>query len=217
MKLFGRKGNTKDSGQPAKKAEPAPAAPPAAAPRIAAPAATARSPLGDDDYNYGSPVERVALSDPPGTTPTITPMPAAAPPPPAAPAGPARAVEPERPRFGIDDAIRLMRALPVNENPELVVQVLKTTLESLQIQLEDIIDQASLKEKTLDLRLTNLRREISQLEADIQQRKDEIVQVDREIAETSAVRQQLLLAERKTEGQGGTNGIPSGKNGTPGA
>src|SRR4051812_46204620 len=62
--------------------------------------------------------------------------------------------------YGIDSAIQLMRALPVDQNVELVVQVIKTTLESLKVRVSDIIQDAARKQRDLEGRVTNLKREI---------------------------------------------------------
>jgi hypothetical protein len=199
MKLFGKKGSPKEPTRPASADTPPESI------------ATARSPLSDDDY-YGSPVEVVSLAGPipVATAPLTVPVDEAAGAGSAAVAGPPVL---ERPRFGIDDAVRLMRALPVSENPELVIQVLKTTLESLQIKIDEIIDEASQKEKSLDLRINILRREVTQLEHQVQLRKEEIIQVDHDLAETGNVRQQLLLAVKPGEeraGPGNANGQGSG-------
>src|SRR5690242_50861 len=82
---------------------------------------------GDDEAGYyDSPQETVSLSDAPRAS-----VKAAA----AAATAVVRAPAPEdesRPHYGIEQAIQLMRALPVDQNPELVVQVIKTTLESLR-------------------------------------------------------------------------------------
>src|SRR5690242_165842 len=113
----------------------------------------------DADY-FDSPVETVSLSDAPKASggpakvqqgqaaaqPAVRPAPAPAP------------VEEERPNYGIENAIQLMRALPVDQNVELVVAVIKGTLESLKVKVSDIIDDANRKEKDLEGRVTNLRQ-----------------------------------------------------------
>src|SRR5262245_9134872 len=108
----------------------------------------------DDSDFSDSPVETVPLT-------------ARATPPPAP-----KVVEEERPNYGIDQAIELMRALPGDQNVELVVQVIKTTLESLRVRVSDIIDDASKKQKRLEDRVAVLRAEIAELEKEIQQRKE---------------------------------------------
>ena len=45
--------------------------------------------------------------------------------------------------YGIQDAILLMRTLPVDESVELVVSVIKKTLESRQVGVPDLIEDAT--------------------------------------------------------------------------
>jgi hypothetical protein len=104
--------------------------------------------------------------------------------------------EPPRARYGIEDAIQLMRALPVDQNVELVVQVIKTTLESMRVKVSDIISDASRKQKELEERVSELKRAIVDFEKEIQTRKDEIARLEADHTETSSVRQRLELAER---------------------
>jgi hypothetical protein len=126
-----------------------------------------------------SPVEQVSLAA----------KPVAAPPAP---------VEEERPHYGIDQAIELMRALPAagDQNVELMVTIIKTTLESLRVRVSDIIEDATKKQKRLDDRIADLKREISDFEKEIQTRRDEIGRHEADHAETSSVKARLELAER---------------------
>ena len=48
--------------------------------------------------------------------------------------------------YGIAEAIQLLRGLPVDQNPELVVRVVRATLASLNVKLGDIIEDASKKQ-----------------------------------------------------------------------
>jgi hypothetical protein len=138
-----------------------------------------------DDYS-GSPVETVSLTKP-----------SAASHPPPAPE------EEPRAAYGIDNAIELMRALPPGseQNVELVVQVIKQTLESLQVRVPDIIDDASRKQKRLEERVAGLKQEIAEFEREIQVRKDEIGRLEADHAETSDVKARLELAERARQAQ----------------
>ena len=118
---------------------------------------------GDDEAGYyDSPQETVSLSgprNPPASAQqkavsgTVGGSTAA-----AAPA-PARVVEdeePPRPSYGINQAIELMRLLPVDQNPELVVQVIKGTLESMKVKVSEIIADADRKTKDLEERVAEL-------------------------------------------------------------
>ncbi len=128
-----------------------------------------------------SPVEQVSL--------TAKPAPVAPPPP---------RVEDERPSYSIDQAIELMRALPAasDQNVELVVTIIKTTLESLKVRVTDIIEDASRKQKRLEDRVADLKREIADFEKEIQTRKEEITRLEADHAETTSVKGRLELAEK---------------------
>src|SRR5207249_10211877 len=67
-------------------------------------------------------------------------LPAAAVPAPAATPAPKVA-------YTIDDAVRLMRSLPVERNADLVVRVVRTTLESLNVHVADIIGDAEQRDR----------------------------------------------------------------------
>jgi hypothetical protein len=131
----------------------------------------------DSDFN-DSPVEQVSLAAKPAAAPRPAP------------------VDEERPNYGIDNAIELMRSLPVDQNVELVVAVIKGTLESLRVRVTDIIEDASKKQKRLEDREGDLRREIADFEKEIQTRKEEIGRLEADHAETSSVKARLELAEK---------------------
>jgi hypothetical protein len=101
-----------------------------------------------------------------------------------------------RPHYGIEQAITLMRALPVDQNPALVVAVIKGTLESLKVKVSDIIQDAARKQKDLEDRVGNLKRAIADFEKEIETRKEEIARLDADHKETTAVRGRLELAEK---------------------
>jgi hypothetical protein len=105
-----------------------------------------------------------------------------------------------RPHYGIDQAIQLMRALPVDQNPELVVAVIKTTLESLKVKVSDIIVDAEKKTKDLEERTANLRRAIADFEKEIETRKEEIARLEADHKETTSVRARLELAQKAQRG-----------------
>jgi hypothetical protein len=164
---------------------------------------------GDEEAGYyDSPVETVSLSDARPARPassgsgagstgastaagTIGGGRAAA----AAPAAAPVDDEP-RPHYGIEQAIQLMRALPVDQNPELVVAVIKTTLESLKVKVADIIHDADRKQKDLEERVSNLKRAIADFEKEIETRKEEIARLETDHKETTGVRARLELAEK---------------------
>jgi hypothetical protein len=101
-----------------------------------------------------------------------------------------------KPRYGIDDAIRLMRTLPVDDNVDLVVRVIKNTLQSLDVRVADIIDDAGRRQEALSNAITEHETSIVKLEREIEARRNEIAHLQDELAETSTVRERLELAEQ---------------------
>jgi hypothetical protein len=171
---------------------------------------------GIDDFD--SPVEQIDLSAPapqpaaqPQPRPDPAPEPSArvpaaageiAPAAPAARAAEPRAAAPSEPDddydtldYGIDKAIELMRTLP-SENVELVVQVVKTTLESLNVKVAAIIRDATRKQDDIQGRIKSLRAEIAEYEAEIATRREEIGTLEADFKETSMVKERLQMAER---------------------
>lgn len=110
--------------------------------------------------------------------------------------------------FGIQKAIELMRTLPA-DNVELVVQVVKLTLESTKIRISHIIDDATRKQDDIQGRIKVLNAEIADFEKEIAQRKEEIGTLEADFAETSTVKERLLLAEKLTD-KPGTSSVSSG-------
>ncbi len=180
---------------------------------------------GRDDFD--SPVEQVDLSagggaitmspdeeeedeGPPAAVAARGPLSAASPaaarpsgPTSPAPAGTARPAGGSRPpvtSYGIDDAIQLMRTLP-QENVELVVRVVKHTLESTRIDIGAIIDDASQKQQRIEARVSVLKDAIADLEREIQVRKKEIDELETDHRETTKVKERLVLAEKLTSGR----------------
>src|SRR5262249_11821129 len=137
---------------------------------------------GDD---FDSPVEQVSLAQAPPAAPMSRPAEARA----AAP------MDVDHPDYGINKAIELMRMLP-SENVELVVRVVKTTLESTNIKVAAIIKDATRKQGELEGRVGVLKKEISELEAEIATRKKEIAALETDHRETTMVKDRLQLAEK---------------------
>lgn len=98
-------------------------------------------------------------------------------------------------RYGIDDAIKLMRSLPVEENADLVVRVMKTTLESLKVRIGEIIEDATKRQDILKRKITDYQMQIAQFEREIDARKHEITRLDEELHETTKVKDRLQAAE----------------------
>lgn len=100
--------------------------------------------------------------------------------------------------YGIEDAISLMRKLP-SDNMEVVVSVVKQTLESTQISVDDIITDANDKEERLLARNSQLEKEIKDLEQEIASRNKQIKDLLLDHKETVTVRERLQLANALNE------------------
>jgi hypothetical protein len=119
---------------------------------------------------------------------------------PEAPRPPADVVAPPsstgRTTYGIAEAIQLMRTLPVDQNPDLVVRVVRATLASLHVHLPDIIEDASKKQKTISDRITAVHAQIAELEKQLEVHRKEIAALEADMKETTNVKERLQMAEK---------------------
>ena len=51
--------------------------------------------------------------------------------------------------YGIADLIRLLKVIPTDHHPQLVVQVIKTTLESVGVKSSAVIEDAIIRENAM--------------------------------------------------------------------
>jgi chromosome segregation ATPase len=150
---------------------------------------SAQQPSEADDFD--SPQENISFNQ--ASAAQASQRPAAAP----------HVEEDVRPAYGIEQAIALMRTLPNTEQSvELVVTVIKATLESLKVKVTDIIDDASRKQKDLEGRVANLKQAIADFEKEIATRKEEIARLETDHTETTMVKGRLELAEKMGKPQG---------------
>ena len=101
---------------------------------------------------------------------------------------------PSSKRYGIDRAIQLMRSLPTEQNPELVAMVITSTLESLEMNVVDIIEDARSRQVDLEARIGTIKAKNSALEREIELGVDEIVKLEASLAETLSVKERLEQA-----------------------
>ena len=97
--------------------------------------------------------------------------------------------------FGIDNAIALMRSVPMDQNADLVIKVVRATLESLNVRVSDIVRDAEKRQGELEGRISVLKGEIGTLEKQMELRVAEIVRLEAAHSETSTIRQRLNLTE----------------------
>ena len=99
-------------------------------------------------------------------------------------------------RYGIDNTIKLLRQLPI-DNPKVVVKIVRQTLESVDIDVSVIITDANNKVSLLEQHIDSLSSEIEHLEQQIAQKKEEILGSNKDLDETFKVRD-LLEEEQAT-------------------
>lgn len=102
--------------------------------------------------------------------------------------------------FGIDEAIALVRTLP-SRSTELVMQVVKRTLESVGVDVARIIESAAKKEQAIEARIGELRAKIEELEGEIAAHKKEIASLEADQREVSSVKERMVLAQRLETGE----------------
>jgi len=100
--------------------------------------------------------------------------------------------------YGIQDAIELMRKLP-NVNSDIVVTVVRKTLESANIQVNEIVSDAQKRETEIEDRSDQLIMEIEKLESKISELNEEITELNAEIEETTKVKDLLLTSMAQDE------------------
>jgi uncharacterized small protein (DUF1192 family) len=107
--------------------------------------------------------------------------------------------------YGIEDAIELMRKLP-NVNSEITITVVRKTLESANIQVEQIISDAERKETQIETRTDELSKEIAELQDRISHLNEEITELTADLKETTKVKNLLVgasEAEKQAQKSGG--------------
>jgi uncharacterized coiled-coil protein SlyX len=98
--------------------------------------------------------------------------------------------------YGIAEAIQLLRGLPVDQNPDLVVRVVRATLASLSVHLSDIIEDATKKQKVTQDRIASEHGKVADLEKQLAEHRKEIAALEADLKETTTVKDRLLLAEK---------------------
>ena len=98
--------------------------------------------------------------------------------------------------YGIDHAVALMRDLPADTS-QIIVSTVTKTLESANINVSEIIEDAREKESGLDSQIKELNSEIDSLNEQIAKKKDQIDVSTATLEETMKVRG--LLESSKDE------------------
>jgi len=113
-----------------------------------------------------------------------------------APASTARSSSSSSTSYGIAEAIQLLRGLPVDQNPDLVVRVVRATLASLNVHLSDIIEDATKKQKNTQDRIASEHTKVADLEKQLADHRKEIAALEADLKETTTVKDRLQMAEK---------------------
>ena len=101
--------------------------------------------------------------------------------------------------YGIGDLIRLLKTIPIDHHPQLVVQVIKTTLESVGVKSAAVIEDAIAQEHGIRDALEMLESQILVLRQEIEARQDQIAQLHVALRETADARSLLASAEAPSD------------------
>lgn len=102
-------------------------------------------------------------------------------------------------KYGIADAIGLMRSLPAGQDGDLVIQVVRATLASLKVHLPDIIEDAGKKQLAVQERIDQGHAQIAKLEEQLGEHRREIAAQMADLKETEEVKARLERAEQVAE------------------
>ena len=97
--------------------------------------------------------------------------------------------------YGVADLIMLMKTIPTDRHPELVVRVVKSTLESVGVHANDIIEDALRHEGAVRDRIAALEGEIDGLEQEIERRRGLIAELQTDVADLIYARERWQSAE----------------------
>jgi hypothetical protein len=97
--------------------------------------------------------------------------------------------------YGIAELVQLMKTIPIDQHPDLVVRVVKSTLASVGVQAHDIIEDALVHEDQVRDKIAGVENEIDELVKEIERRRDHIAQLHGEISDLSYARERWQNAE----------------------
>jgi hypothetical protein len=97
--------------------------------------------------------------------------------------------------YGIGDVIRLLKTIPIDHHPQLVVQVMKTTLESVGVDSSLVIEDALARENGIREALGMLEEQILVLRQEIEARQNQIAEMHVALREIADARNLLANAE----------------------
>jgi hypothetical protein len=105
-------------------------------------------------------------------------------------------VLPVEKRFGIDDAIQLMRSLPADPNMALVTRVVRVTLGAVNVSVDEIVQDALRKEARIKESIAAIETQIGDLDKQLASLRREIAVHQTDLKETVNVRERLHMADQ---------------------
>lgn len=109
-------------------------------------------------------------------------------PPPAAGADPSRS-------YGIEQVIDLLRELPTDKDADLVAMVVRKTLESAQISIDSILQDAKNREADFQQRIEMLTRAIEEMQEEIASRRKHVADLQKKRKEIVKARDLLTAVQ----------------------
>jgi len=120
-------------------------------------------------------------------------------------------------RYGIDNAIELLRQLPESEDRQTMSVVCKT-LESAQIRMSDLLQDAQQKEQKLKQQHKSLEQEIEQLQSKMDDRRKQLKQLAESLEEVTRIKARFeqgldkpKAASQPAQGSTGASGAGANK------
>jgi hypothetical protein len=99
-------------------------------------------------------------------------------------------------RFGIDDAIQLMRSLPADPNMALVTRVVRVTLGAVNVSVEEIVQDALRKEARIKESIAAIEAQMAELDKQLAALRRDITAHQSDLKETVNVRERLHMADQ---------------------
>jgi hypothetical protein len=101
--------------------------------------------------------------------------------------------------YGIEQVIDLLSALPTDQNAELVAVVVRKTLESANISIEAILEDAKNRESDFQQRIEMLTRAIEEMQEEIASRRKHVAELQKKRKEVMKARDLLAAAFEAAE------------------
>ena len=99
-------------------------------------------------------------------------------------------------RFGIAEAMALLRGLPGEDKSDLVVRVIRATLASVDVHFPEVIEDAARRQKSATERIAAVHGQMAELERQLENHRREIGALETDLKETTAVKERLTHAEK---------------------